>query len=220
VNTWDGKRWSGFEELGGQLKGLPAAVSIWEGDMTYVFGRGANDKLWYRRRTGTTWQRWQTVGEGLTSSPAAWLGVHNFSGGAFLTCEVLRQNGELWRRSLQLTAREYTGTKVTRKRGSFQYTLQSGDWLLRIARALSVDVNLIKKANREIRDFDQLDAGTSLNIPVTKHNGRVPYIVQQGDTLGRIANAFGTTVAGILSANSIQDADAIDVGAKLNIPVG
>jgi LysM repeat protein len=41
-----------------------------------------------------------------------------------------------------------------------------------------------------------------------------------GDTLGAIAAAHGTTVAAIVAANNIADANAIDVGQVLVIPTG
>jgi LysM repeat protein len=44
------------------------------------------------------------------------------------------------------------------------------------------------------------------------------YIVQPGDTLGALAQDFGTTVEEIMAANGLTDADAIQVGQTLIIP--
>ncbi|MCK6508490.1 LysM peptidoglycan-binding domain-containing protein [Myxococcota bacterium] len=44
------------------------------------------------------------------------------------------------------------------------------------------------------------------------------YTVQQGDTLGRIAQRFGTTVAALQQANGIANPDRIQVGQTLVIP--
>ena len=44
------------------------------------------------------------------------------------------------------------------------------------------------------------------------------HIVQSGETLSRIAQAYGTTVSAILSANGLQNADTLQVGQKLIIP--
>lgn len=109
VNTWDGTRWSGFESIGGQLKGLPAAINIHGSDSTCIFGRGVHDKLWYRQRNGSDWQEWQSLGEELTGDPAVWEEPLSGNGAGVVSCVVLRQNGELWLRELQLTSDEYSG---------------------------------------------------------------------------------------------------------------
>ena len=44
------------------------------------------------------------------------------------------------------------------------------------------------------------------------------YTVQQGDTLGLIAQRFGTTAAAIQAANGIQDPNEIFIGQVLVIP--
>jgi len=47
----------------------------------------------------------------------------------------------------------------------------------------------------------------------------IRYIVQRGDTLYQIAERFGTTVAAIMRANNLTNADLIFVGQVLMIPV-
>jgi len=44
------------------------------------------------------------------------------------------------------------------------------------------------------------------------------YTIQQGDTLSAIALSFGVTVADIVAANGLPNADAIQAGQKLAIP--
>lgn len=44
------------------------------------------------------------------------------------------------------------------------------------------------------------------------------YTIQQGDTLSAIATSFGVTVADIVAANGLANADAIQAGQKLAIP--
>jgi LysM repeat protein len=44
------------------------------------------------------------------------------------------------------------------------------------------------------------------------------YVVQEGDTLGDIANRFGTTIAALESANGLRDTDVIVIGQELVIP--
>lgn len=109
VNMWDGTDWRGFESLGGQLKGLPAAIYIRGSDSTFVFGRGLHGRLWYCRRKGNGWQAWQAIGEDLDGDPALWEESLSGNGEGFISCVVLRQNGELWLRELQLTREAYSG---------------------------------------------------------------------------------------------------------------
>jgi hypothetical protein len=112
VDVWDGTRWSGFESLGGQLQGLPTAIYIHGGNKTLVFGRGAHDKLWYCQRNGTDWQEWQSLGDDLTGDPAVWEESLSGNGEGLISCVILRQNGALWLRELQLTKDEYSGRKT------------------------------------------------------------------------------------------------------------
>ena len=44
------------------------------------------------------------------------------------------------------------------------------------------------------------------------------YVVQQGDTLGSLAEEFGTTVEEILAANGMTDPDSLQSGQTLLIP--
>jgi len=44
------------------------------------------------------------------------------------------------------------------------------------------------------------------------------YVVKSGDTLGKIAAAYGLVVKDLVDANNIENADVIRVGAKLAIP--
>jgi LysM repeat protein len=44
------------------------------------------------------------------------------------------------------------------------------------------------------------------------------YIVQSGDSLSKIAKMFGVTVAALVAANNIQNADKITEGERLKIP--
>ncbi|HET9070448.1 MAG TPA: LysM peptidoglycan-binding domain-containing protein [Acidimicrobiales bacterium] len=54
--------------------------------------------------------------------------------------------------------------------------------------------------------------------PVISTSATVHYTVQAGDTLGRVAARFGTTVGALASANGIGDVNLILVGQVLTIP--
>jgi LysM repeat protein len=57
----------------------------------------------------------------------------------------------------------------------------------------------------------------SIATPTTARETKV-YIVKPGDTLGTIADQFGTTVEAIVKANDIKDPDFIKEGQELIIP--
>jgi LysM repeat protein len=44
------------------------------------------------------------------------------------------------------------------------------------------------------------------------------YVVQEGDTLGAIAAAYGVSIEALMTANGIQDSDVILIGQELVIP--
>ncbi|MCC5840070.1 MAG: LysM peptidoglycan-binding domain-containing protein [Opitutales bacterium] len=109
------------------------------------------------------------------------------------------------------------------------YTVQRGDNLTVIARRFNVGLNELLAANNLRRD-STIFAGQELTIPAPAREATpsgpasVPadgrearYTVQAGDTLTRIANRFGVTVAEIRSANGLTS-DTIRVGDTLRIP--
>jgi LysM repeat protein len=60
--------------------------------------------------------------------------------------------------------------------------------------------------------------GTTGGSPAT--GGTNTYTVQQGDTLGRIALRYDTTVQELVRLNNLANPDAISVGQKLIVPSG
>jgi LysM repeat protein len=93
--------------------------------------------------------------------------------------------------------------------------VQSGDTLTDIAEIFGTSVEAIARLNG-IEDPDLIFAGQTLCVPVGP-NVHV-YVVQEGDTLGEIAQRFGTTVDALVEANNIEDPDLIFPGQRLRIP--
>lgn len=118
---------------------------------------------------------------------------------------------------------------------AFPYTIQPGDTLYGIARQFDTTITALVSANN-IPNPNLIRAGEVLEIP--GENGDPPgdepgdpgddpppsgggtYTVQPGDTLYRIANRFGVTVAAIVNANNIANPNLIHVGQVLTIPGG
>jgi LysM repeat protein len=69
---------------------------------------------------------------------------------------------------------------------------------------------VIKKTNTMIRETPTTD-------PPPTNSGKRNYVVQAGDTLGAIAQAFGTTITTIKAANGLKN-NTIRIGQKLIIP--
>jgi membrane-bound lytic murein transglycosylase D len=58
------------------------------------------------------------------------------------------------------------------------------------------------------------------SLPPEQRQRWVEYRLQRGDTLGRLAQRYGTTVRALQDANSIRNPRRLRIGQKLMIPVG
>jgi LysM repeat protein len=109
--------------------------------------------------------------------------------------------------------------------GDRVYVVSKGDTLSSIAKRLGVSLAELQKLNN-IANPDQISVGQKLRVPAsgsgssatsTSGQGKT-YVVQQGDTLFKIALRFGITVAALQSANSISDPNKVYPGQVLKIP--
>ena len=66
-----------------------------------------------------------------------------------------------------------------------------------------------------IEDPDYIRVGQKLRLP-TQEGERI-YVVQKGDSLWRIAQKYGTTVAALANLNRLSNTDCIREGMKLRI---
>lgn len=103
-------------------------------------------------------------------------------------------------------------------------TVQWGDTLSGIAALCGTTVDAIRAANPGLGWW--LYAGQTLTIPTGTTPPVYPptsgiYVVQRGDTLGKIAARSGTSVSNILAVNpQITNANLIYVGQVINLPAG
>jgi len=119
---------------------------------------------------------------------------------------------------------------------SFIYTVVAGDTLAVIASRYNTTPEGIVQLN-ELKDANVLALGQQLKIPGTAPaagtNGTSTgggtgttgtggatstYTVQAGDTLGKLALRYGTTVAALLKLNGLSNPDALAIGQKLKVP--
>jgi N-acetylmuramoyl-L-alanine amidase len=103
--------------------------------------------------------------------------------------------------------------------GSAAYTVRPGDTLSEIARRAGVSMADLVRANG-IDDPDHVVAGRTLSLPggaPVASSGR-SHVVVRGDTLSGIARRQGTTVAALVAANQLPNADHVRIGARLTVP--
>ena len=102
------------------------------------------------------------------------------------------------------------------------YIVRPGDTLAGIARYFGTTIWAIAQANN-LQNVNWIYAGMYLVIPAGGYpppqQNFIEYWVRPGDTLARIARAYGTTVQAIASYNGIWNPNRIYWGMKLFIPV-
>ena len=100
------------------------------------------------------------------------------------------------------------------------HVVQRGENLFRIALAYDLFAEDIAAANG-ITDSDSIAVGQRLIIPLAiEPQQRVVHFVSSGETLASIASDYGTTVAALMSLNSLTSSNLIYVGQELTILAG
>ncbi len=91
--------------------------------------------------------------------------------------------------------------------------------------ALSGLISMVSACSDEAKVVETLpmmvaESTTTIPLETTSTLAANPefYTIQRGDTLSAIAASFGVTVADIVAANGLPNADAIQAGQKLAIP--
>jgi LysM repeat protein len=100
-----------------------------------------------------------------------------------------------------------------------EYVVQPGDSLWKIAQKYGTTVDALVKANN-LDPNKYLAVGQKLVIPGTSSNPPaqpVYYTVQKGDSLWKIAQKYGTTVANLARINQIDPNKPIYIGQKLRV---
>jgi LysM repeat protein len=172
------------------------------------------------------------LGAGLVASEYTVLAIGEAGEDGALAIEVaIPQSatpGESWvivveteDRTLQAISNPFAVIGEAGQGGQASYVVQPGDTLSGIAQALGTSVAALLAANPSISDARLIFAGQVLVMPgeATSAPAAQLYIIQPGDTLSGIAQAFGTTIAAILAANpALGDPKLIYAGQAIAIP--
>lgn len=109
---------------------------------------------------------------------------------------------------------------------TIDYHVQDGDTLLSVAQKFGVDTETIRQLNYLLDD--NIFVGQILQMPyqegITAEGAPTPtpepyrYVVEEGDSLGTIAQQFGVSAVSIMENNNMQDPNNVFVGQVLLIP--
>jgi LysM repeat protein len=95
------------------------------------------------------------------------------------------------------------------------YVVQKGDTLKKIAKEAGITLQELLAVN-EIENPNLIFKGMQINIPKAEKEKR--YIVQKGDTLRKIAKAYGCTLKELLEVNEIENPSLIFPGDVVYLP--
>ena len=110
----------------------------------------------------------------------------------------------------------YEGETVPSLSGDNYYIVKAGDSLWKIANKYGITVNELKNMNG--LTSDNLSVGQILEVPTSDNasNSDDTYIVKAGDSLWKIANQYGLTVAELKDLNNLTS-DNLSIGQVLKI---
>lgn len=102
---------------------------------------------------------------------------------------------------------------------SLDYTVEKGDSLHKIARENGVSLTDLIKAN-DLANPNLIYPGQVIVIPGQGGSPDVIHVVTRGETLNRIASAYGVSGKHLAEANGLKNPDLIRIGQELTVPGG
>lgn len=109
---------------------------------------------------------------------------------------------------------------------TIDYYVKDGDTLAAVAEKFEVDIETVRQLNYLLDD--NIFVGQILQIPYredmtaegvpTATPAPYRYVVEEGDSLGTIAQQFGVSAVSIMEANNLQNPNNVFIGQELVIP--
>ena len=96
-----------------------------------------------------------------------------------------------------------------------EYVVKAGDTLVKIAKAYGTTAEELQKLNN-LDNPSLIQVGQILKVPSSSQTTGT-YVVKQGDTLVKIAKAYGTTVEELQKLNNLDNPNLIQVGQALKV---
>lgn len=115
---------------------------------------------------------------------------------------------------LVVAAGDYSAPAPT---GPVTYTVRPGDSLVLIAKRFGTTLERLLEEN-ELSNPNLIRPGMTLKVVGGGGAASRSYVVRSGDTLGRIAQRFGTSVDRLRQANNLSNPHQIRPGQELMIP--
>jgi g-D-glutamyl-meso-diaminopimelate peptidase len=100
---------------------------------------------------------------------------------------------------------------------TFEYMVQKGDTLHRIARRFATNITAIASANPQLTSIGYIVPGQILQIPVRITN---KYVIQAGDTFYELSRRFNINLNDLVSANPGVNPRRLLIGQTIVLPVG
>lgn len=107
------------------------------------------------------------------------------------------------------------------------HIVKKGDTLFELSKKYNVPLQKLIDANPQIANPDVLNVGDKVKIPaeavpIGGETGKIyKHVVKQGDTLWKLANAWGLSLQTLIAANpQLKDPNQLTVGEIVNIPAG
>ncbi|MEE9177428.1 MAG: LysM peptidoglycan-binding domain-containing protein, partial [Acidimicrobiia bacterium] len=97
---------------------------------------------------------------------------------------------------------------------SVDYTVERGDTLGKIAREHGISLAELVEAN-DITNPNLIHIGQVLIVPGEEGESEVIHIVARGETLGKIARKYGSSVSALAEKNGISRPNLIRIGQNL-----
>ena len=179
---------------------------LWVADYT------SNENIEKQQTNWKNWTGWQYTDRGVVNGISGYVDRDKYTKEIFL-----EETSEIPQNDNPNEDKSFNTRTVT-------YTVQSGDTLWQIANKYGTTVQEIANINR-IANPNLIYPGQVLQIlenstvagKEERGTGSIVYTVKSGDTVSKIAMAYGVTVNHIVEINDIQNANLIYPGEKIRI---